>query len=162
MTLASFALSDDITAGFKALDRSVRPVDSFTGGTHAAVRLLKELVTERLAGYEEQRNHPELKGTSRLSPYLHFGHIGPLTVVLAVEAAVRKGAATAQARDRSLDQLIGWRELSVVFVRHNPDYDNWECAEPWARKTLLEHAGDPRSNHYNLEQLERAGTADEL
>ena len=28
-----------------------------------------------LARYETDRNHPEVKGTSRLSPYLHFGCI---------------------------------------------------------------------------------------
>ena len=33
------------------------------------------------------RNHPEIAGTSRLSPYLHFGNIGPLTIALAVEKA---------------------------------------------------------------------------
>ncbi len=107
------------------------------------------------------RNHPERKGTSRLSPYLHFGNIGPLTIALAVEKAVSK-ARSAAARDRFLDQLIGWRELAVLFVRHDPDYDNWECAEPWARKTLMEHAGDPRPQRYTFEQLERGETGDEL
>ena len=33
------------------------------------------------------RNHPEIAGTSRLSPYLHFGNIGPLTIALAVKKA---------------------------------------------------------------------------
>ena len=117
------------------------PSTAFTGGTHAALKRLKEFVHHDLAGYEITRNHPELQGTSRLSPYLHFGNIGPLTIALAVEEAVKQGKATAAARDRFLDQVIGWRELSVLFVRHTPDYDNWECAEPWARKTLIEHAG---------------------
>ena len=138
------------------------PVDSFTGGTRAAVRRLKEFVRLELADYDKARNHPEVKGTSRLSPYLHFGNIGPLTIARAVEKAVADGKAPSSARDRYLDQLIGWRELSVLFVRHNPNYDNWECAEPWARKTLMEHAGDARPHRYSLEQLERAETGDEL
>ena len=37
-----------------------------------------------------------------------------------------------------------------------------QCAAPWARKTLVEHAGDPRPYRYRLAQLERAETADEL
>jgi deoxyribodipyrimidine photo-lyase len=49
-----------------------------------------------------------------------------------------------------------------LFVRHEPNYDNWECAAPWARKTLIEHTGDPRPHRYSLKQLERAETADEL
>jgi deoxyribodipyrimidine photo-lyase len=160
--LPSYSLTEDITAGFARLDRSVGPVDCFTGGTHAAMRRLREFVDRELAGYEETRNRPELKGTSRLSPWLHFGNIGPLTVARAVEEAVRQGRASEGAQEKFLDELIGWRELAVLFVRHNPNYDNWECAEPWARKTLLEHAGDPRPHRYTLEQLERAETADEL
>jgi deoxyribodipyrimidine photo-lyase len=103
-----------------------------------------------------------VKGTSRLSPYLHFGNIGPLTIALAVEAAVKQRKATAEASEKFLDELIGWRELAVLFVRHNPDYDNWECAAPWARKTLVEHSGDARPHRYSLKQLERGETADEL
>ena len=160
--LAGFSLDLDITAGFAKLDRSVGPVDSFTGGTHAALKRLGEFVRLELPDYDEQRNHPEVRGTSRLSPYLHFGNIGPLTVALAVKKAESEGKASAAAADRFLEQVIGWRELAVLFVRHEPNYDNWECAAPWARKSLLEHAGDPRPHRYTLKQLEGAETADEL
>jgi len=68
----------------------------------------------------------------------------------------------AAAADRYLEQLIGWRELAVLFVRYEPNYDNWECAAPWARKTLLEHAGDPRPYRYSFDVLERGETGDEL
>jgi len=160
--LPSFSLTQEITEGFTKLDRSVGPVDSFTGGAHEALKRLRAFVNLELKDYEETRNHPEVKGTSRLSPYLHFGNIGPLTIALAVEEAARQGNAPAGARDRFLEQLIGWRELAVLFVRHEPNYDNWECAAPWARKTLTEHAGDPRPYRYTLRQLERGETADEL
>jgi deoxyribodipyrimidine photo-lyase len=156
------SLEQDITTGFSKLDRRIRPVDSFTGGTHAAHKRLREFVQLELREYEVNRNHPELKGTSHLSPYLHFGNIGPITIALAINKAVADGNATSQAGERFLDQLIGWRELAVLFVRHEPNYDNWECAAPWARKTLIEHTGDPRGHRYTLDQLERAETADEL
>ncbi|MGD0734149.1 MAG: deoxyribodipyrimidine photo-lyase [Terracidiphilus sp.] len=160
--LPSFNLSNDITAGFTKLDRSVGPVDTFTGGTRAGLKRLREFVNLELKDYEQTRNHPELRGTSRLSPYLHFGNIGPMTIALAVEEAVRKGIAPSGADEKYLDELIGWRELAVLFVRHEPNYDNWECAAPWARKTLIEHAGDLRPHRYTLKQLERAETGDEL
>jgi deoxyribodipyrimidine photo-lyase len=160
--LASYPVDEDISVGFNKLDRTVGPVDSFTGGTHAALKRLRSFVGHDLAVYEDLRNHPEAKGTSRLSPYLHFGNISPLTIALAVDKAVKQGKAPASARDRYLDELIGWRELSVLFVKYNPNYDNWECAEPWARKTLLEHARDSRPAIYRLEQLERAETCDDL
>ncbi len=158
----SFPLDHDMTAGYSTLDRTVRPVDTFTGGTHAALKRLREFVRSGLATYDEKRNHPEVQGTSRLSPYLHFGHIGPLTIVHAVNKAAQSGHASAAVRERFLDQLIGWRELSVLFVRHNAEYDAWDCAEPWARKTLLEHGADPRPARYTLLQMERAETHDEL
>jgi deoxyribodipyrimidine photo-lyase len=160
--LIQYSLDRDITAGFDKLDRTVSPVDTFTGGPHAAFRRLRDFACHDLARYETQRNHPEIKGTSRLSPYLHFGNIGPVTIALACDEAVKQGSAPASARDRFLDELIGWRELSVLFVRYNPNYDNWESGEPWARKSLREHAADPRPERYTLTQLERGETRDEL
>ena len=161
-SLPACDLSKDITAGFTKLDRSIKPVDSFTGGTRAALKRLDEFIRRDLAAYDETRNHPETDGTSRLSPHLHFGNIGPLTVALAVENAAGAGKVSSETRKRFLDQLIGWRELSVLFVRHEPNYDNWESAAPWARKSLLEHAKDPRPYRYTLEQLERGETHDDL
>lgn len=160
--LASYPVEEDITKGFSKLDRTVGPVDTFTGGTHAALERLRAFVNHELADYEDKRNHPEVKGTSRLSPYLHFGNIGPITIGMAVQRAVKQGKASAKAAERYLDELIGWRELSVLFVKYNENYDNWECAEPWARKTLMEHARDPRSERSTLRQLERGETYDEL
>ncbi len=160
--LKSFPLHQDMTAGFNQLNRSVKPVDTFTGGTHAGLKRLREFARYDLTHYEIQRNRPETKGTSRLSPYLHFGNISPVTIALACTDAAEQGRATPSARDRYLEQLIGWRELSILFVRYNPDYDSWQCAEPWAQKSLREHASDPRPQRYTLPQLERAETHDDL
>jgi deoxyribodipyrimidine photo-lyase len=160
--IASFALAEDITVGFAKLDRSVGPVDTFTGGTHAALKRLKAFIKHDLASYDELRNHPENEGTSRMSPYLHFGNISPLTIALAVRRAVGESGISSETSEKFLEQLIGWRELAVLFVRHESNYDNWECAAPWARKTLLEHASDARPYRYTFRQLERAETHDDL
>ena len=158
----SYDLAQDITAGFAKLDRSVKPVDAFTGGARSAHKQLDNFVRTKLDGYNEARNHPETDGTSRLSPYLHFGNIGPLTIAASVRKTAAKQKIPAATVDRYLEQLIGWRELAILFVRHEPNYDDWECAAPWARKTLLEHAADPRPYRYTFEQLERAETHDDL
>lgn len=158
----SYSLDRDITAGFSGLDRTIRPVDTFTGGTHAALRHLEAFVRSRLADYDRNRNHPEIRGTSRLSPYLHFGHIGPLTIAQCIGDALQQGQIPAAAYERFIEQFVGWRELSVLFVRHTPDYDSWECAEPWARTTLIGHAADSRPARYTFEQMERGETRDEL
>src|SRR5208337_4920148 len=104
--------SFDLTEDWKGLDQSVRPVDCFRGGTSEALKLLHEFVTHKLAHYPERHGRPEVDGTSRLSPYLHFGHIGPHTVAMAVE----QSKAPRSAKDDFLDQLITWRELAINFV----------------------------------------------
>src|SRR3984957_14078130 len=158
----SFPVREDLTQGWRTLDRSVGPVGSFTGGTHAAVKRLQDFVNKDLATYDQKRNHPEVDGTSRLSPYLHFGHIGPITIALAVEKALKQGKVPQAARDSYISELIGWRELAVNFVKFTENYDSFDCAEPWARKTLMEHARDRREHLYSMEQLERSETRDEL
>lgn len=159
---SSWDLRGDITEGWKDFDRSVTPVDTFTGGTHAALRRLHQFVSEGLRDYPKLRNHPEWDGTSRLSPYLHFGHISPVTIALAAQQAVTDGKAPQQACDVFINELIGWRELSVNFVRHVSAYDSFDCAPDWARKTLREHARDKRPYVYSLEEMEQAQTHDEL
>jgi deoxyribodipyrimidine photo-lyase len=160
--LEAFPVREDVTQGWKSLDRSVQPVESFTGGTHAALKRLHDFVNQELATYDHTRNHPEIDGTSRMSPYLHFGHISPITIALAVEKALKEKKVTQAARDSYISELIGWRELAVNFVKFTENYDSFDCAEPWAHKTLMEHARDRREHLYTIEQLERSATHDEL
>jgi len=140
------------------VDRSASPVSTCRGGSHAARDVLRRFLAERLAGYAEHRNHPERDATSQLSPYLHFGHIGPHTVAL----AVRDADAPVRDREAFLEELIVRRELAVNFVRYNPAYDRLSSAEPWAQRTLAAHRADPRPHCYSARQLERAETHDRL
>jgi len=140
------------------LDTSVGPVSSFRGGTNEALRLLRDFIKNGLPMYGAKRNKPEVNGTSRLSPYLHFGHIGPITVALAAEKAL----APKPDKEAFLNQIVTWRELAVNLVRFNPNYDNFECAEPWAHRTLAAHAKDDRPVLYSEQQLENAETHDPL
>ena len=149
--------SDDLLTGFP-IDTSVQAVSDFRGGSCAAQRALGRFVRERLAGYGAERNRPERDGTSCLSPYLHFGHIGPHTVALAVKNAEAPRAD----RDAFLEQLIVRRELAINFVKFNPHYDKLQCAELWALRTMGEHRRDEREYLYTARQLENAGTHDPL
>ncbi|MES2223121.1 MAG: deoxyribodipyrimidine photo-lyase [Acidobacteriota bacterium] len=157
-----FPVKDDITAGWKNFDRTVAPVEGFVGGSHAARKRLQFFVQHLLADYDKQRNQPTVDGSSRLSPYLHFGHIGPTEIALAVDAAVKKHTSLQKARDSFFNELLVWRELAINFVKYTPNYDSAECAESWAHQSLAEHARDPRGWTYTLEQLERGETHDEL
>src|SRR5579872_1635188 len=155
--LLSLASDFDITDGWQ-LDRSVSPVSSWHGGTTEALRLLTDFIQHKLRGYGTQRNKPETDHTSRLSPYLHFGHISPIRIALAVE----KADAPKADKDAFLNQIITWRELAANLVRFNPDYDTFECGEPWAHRTLAKHTKDHRLILYNERQLENAETHDQL
>ena len=84
----SLSLYEDFTRGW-TLDRSVQPVRQWRGGSKAALQRLSTFVRQGLANYPYARNHPECDGTSQLSPYLHFGHLGPHTV------ATKRGCAFA-------------------------------------------------------------------
>ncbi len=140
------------------IDRSLAPARDWRGGSKQALRLLREFVKHKLPGYGKLRNKPDIDRTSRLSPYLHFGHISPITVALAVQ---KSDAPTADI-EAFLNQIIIWRELSINFVRFNADYDSFECAEPWAHRTLAKHARDSRPIVYSESQFENAETHDKL
>jgi len=155
--LQSLAPDFDILCDWP-IGRAAPPVSTFRGGTNEALRRLKDFASGALRRYDTQRNHPEIDGTSSLSPYLHFGHISPITVAL----AVKDSDAPAEDKKAFLDQLITWRELAVNFVRFEPEYDNFQCAEPWALKTLAEHAHDRRNFLYSRSDLESGQTHDEL
>jgi deoxyribodipyrimidine photo-lyase len=156
------SVHEDMTRDWTELDRSVPPVEAWKGGTHAGLRRLELFIRKLLKDYDTQRNHPEGDGTSCMSPYLHYGHIGPITIALAVDAAARANPKLKPARDSYFNELIAWRELAVNFVRYTPNYDSPDCAEQWAKTTIAEHARDEREHLYTLHQLEDADTYDDL
>jgi len=154
---AGLPASESTVAGLD-VDTSAGRVASLRGGPGAARRVLRRFLRERLQGYAEGRNHPERDATSQLSPYLHFGHIGPGDVA----RAVRDADAPREDRDAFLEEFIVRRELAVNFVRFNPRYDSLDGCEPWARRTLEAHAADPRDPSYSPAQLDAADTHDPL
>lgn len=140
------------------IDGGADPVPGVVGGTRAALQKLDLFVNQRLAEYDTARNIPSKPGTSELSAYLHFGHISPLTVALAV-----KGADVPQlAKDAYLEELIVRRELAVNFVKRNPDYDRLAGCHRWAVDSLTKHQGDKRPYLYSRDRLEQAETHDAL
>ena len=141
-----------------SLDRIVPPVTRFRGGERAARARLKAFLADALPGYGSGRNRPEAAAASHMSPYLHFGQISPVEIALAV-----REARTAEDADRSsyLEELIVRRELAMNHVHYTERYDAYAHAVPeWARKTLAEHADDPRPHRYSEAQLAGGETHD--
>ncbi len=140
------------------IDHAVKPSSAYRGGTSAGRVRLRHFVSEILPRYDEARNDPSIDGTSRLSPYLHFGFLSAHEIVDAVEQAGAPRAAT----DAYLEELIVRRELAYNFTRFNARYNSLDAVPDWAKKTMREHAPDTRPALLVPEQIEGAETYDEL
>jgi Deoxyribodipyrimidine photolyase len=138
------------------IDKSVS-LSPFIGGYNQAKRYLKEFIEKKLHKYKEYRSHPELDYQSNLSPYLHFGQISPIEVVLEILSEYKKDENV----DSFFNELIVWRELARNFCYYNPNYNHYEGIPDWAKKTLEDHRNDKRDYVYTLEEFENAKTHDE-
>jgi deoxyribodipyrimidine photo-lyase len=136
------------------LDRSVKRVDSFHGGTKEANSHLEIFLESKLDRFPELRNDPTLDYLSYMSPYLHFGQISPLYIALKVSKTRSLGA------EAFLEELIIRRELSMNFAFYNEKYDSLEAIPDWAKKTLRTHQKDRRPYIYSPKELESARTHD--
>lgn len=143
-----------VVAGLK-VDQAVGAVKRFPAGEGAARAQLKAFISGGLSRYAEERGKPEARAASHMSPYLHFGQISPVEIVL----AVRRTPASDN-RATYLEELVVRRELAMNHVFYEPGYDSYSAMPDWARRTLAEHAGDPRPHLYTREQFEAAQTHD--
>lgn len=131
-------------------------------GSKAAYRRLADFIAEKLSGYPEGRNDPNAAATSMLSPYLHFGQIASGRIAMEAERAAREGAASWEAADAFIEELVVRRELADNFCFYNEDYDTVKGFPDWGMKTLNKHRCDERPYLYSKEQLEAGETHDDL
>jgi len=157
------------------IDHAVGPTLS-AGGPVAAASAFEEFLETGLARYADDRNDVTKDVTSRLSPYLHFGHISSHEIVARVlrrdgwigdltrkPTGAREGwwGVSAPA-EGYLDQVVTWRELGFNMCAVRSDYDRYESLPAWARATLETHAADEREHLYSLEGFEQGRTHDAL
>lgn len=155
MRFDSFDISDiDKALSRLDIDGTVNRIPTFRGGTSEAKRNLEKFIKSKLDLYGDIRNDPTKDGTSNMSPYLHFGQISPLYIVIKVLASKGKG------KDAYLEELIVRRELSHNFVFYNQVYDKYDALSPWAKRTLNYHAKEKRQYVYSLREFEQAKTHD--
>jgi deoxyribodipyrimidine photo-lyase len=90
-------------------------------GEAGAAKNLRRFLAQAFDDYAEQRNHPDVAGTSRLSPHLHFGEISPRQVWYAVRRlAARRGWPATEWRRSQFLAEIGWREFAHHLLFHFP------------------------------------------
>jgi deoxyribodipyrimidine photo-lyase len=158
------------------IDHDVAP-SPHRGGGEEARGALERFLDVGLARYREERNHPDVEVCSRLSPYLHWGHISTHEIFwrlasqedwspnrLSEVADGRREGWWGMGPDAEafLDQLVTWRELGFGFCHHRPEYAEYDALPEWALDTLEEHAADPRPYTYTHEDFDLARTHDEV
>ena len=150
LSFESFDIDDVGKAILKLrIDRGVKKVDSFRGGTEEAKSHLEIFLESKLDRFPELRNDPTIDYLSHLSPYLHFGQISPLYIALKVIDT------NSQGKEAFLEELIVRRELSMNFIFYNEKYDSIDSIPDWARKTLKAHQKYKRSYAIILKSWKR-------
>ena len=160
-----------------AIDHDVQPVMGKKGGYVEGRRRWKEFFAERLKTYHEKRNEPQERGASRLSPWLHYGHISvhailhdifthhrwDVSMVNAPNDGRRQGWwGLPEPVEAFLDQIITWRDIGFIHCAMVENHAEYDSLPEWAKTTLAEHEGDDRPYLYTFEELETANTHDPL
>ena len=158
------------------LNMDVPEIEEVRGGEQQALNLLRNFV-RKIDKYSEERRNLQPGYTSALSPYLHFGHISPITVVRTVlnsyNWTMEKTNPEFLGKSEGwwglkegvegfLDQVITWREIGFAYCTNHKDHLDYQTLPEWARKSLAEHTSDERPYTYTYEQLENAKTHSEL
>jgi photolyase PhrII len=141
------------------IDHTIPPVAHTPGGSTAGYARWEKFKRHGLKSYSRLRNDAKVlfpKGVSRISAYLHHGHVSPFRIA---RDAARDGSAGAV---KFLDEMLIWRELAHHFCFHRNDLTSLDSIPQWARQTLMEHQDDPREVVYSWERLYRGQTGDAL
>ena len=154
LPLANTSLSDLIASC--PIDHTVPPVRDTVGGSRAALARWNSFRAQGLKDYHARRNDAATQGVSRMSAYLHYGHISPFR--LAREAQEQGG----RGGKKYLDELLVWRELAYHWCDKVGDPEHWNALPSWARETLQAESATLRDDTYSWESLVRARTHDEL
>lgn len=134
------------------IDHGIGPVAHTTGGAEAGLQRWERFLNGPIDSYASQRSNPLVDGTSRMSAYLHYGHVSAHRLFRDATARATAGA------EKFLDELLVWRELAWAFCAHQPKHESLEALPHWARESLHRHQSDERERLLSYEQLARAQT----
>lgn len=94
---------------------------SFPAGEQAGLEKLERFLSESVSNYMEGRDRLDQEGTSRLSPYFHFGMVSPRLAAAEAEAAkssIQKRAGL-ESINAWMDELI-WRDFYLHILDRYP------------------------------------------
>lgn len=93
--------------------------DTWQPGEAGARDRLTTFLDRAAESYHEDRDRPDVEGTSRLSPHLAFGEISPVQCWHAATAHAERDPAARKGIEKFLKEL-GWREFSYHLLVHWP------------------------------------------
>lgn len=93
--------------------------EDWTPGEDGAHARLKTFLKTALAGYANNRDRPDVTGTSRLSPHLAFGEISPRQCWAAAQSSAAHRTNADTGTETFLKELA-WREFSAHLLHHWP------------------------------------------
>lgn len=152
---------------FAGVSAAVPAVKGYLGGEHSALDRLEKFISQNLQRYSEERNHPDVGCSSKLSPWLHFGMIHSRTIFAQVAEALRVENASDVHSESSagkfVDELLTWRELGQNMAhfayRGGIALGHASLVPNWAWETLKKFT-PPAVKQVSLEKLETAESPD--
>ena len=120
-TLPPLPASPKHLRSLRLAELALKPKIAWDSGIKKTWRVGEDVALEQLASfcvgdigeYATSRDVPGCEGTSRLSPYLHFGEISPRQIWAAARKNPGSGAAT-------YCKQLAWREFSFYLLYHHP------------------------------------------
>jgi len=141
------------------IDHSLWACAEFPPKREEAIDRMNTFIRDQLPSYKWTRNNPAKDGSgSCLSPYLHFGLLGPRELF----EAVSKSDVHAAAKWKFLDEAITWREWFHYQAFHVRDFELFDGLPKRAKDTLIAHAADERSEIFELGDLLHGRTSDSV
>ncbi|WP_031432820.1 cryptochrome/photolyase family protein [Methylomarinum vadi] len=115
--------------------------EAWQPGEEGAWGTLENFLQTSLTHYAAQRDRPDLRATSCLSPYLHFGELSPRQLWLAIRGWQDTHAGATKGAESFLREL-GWREFCWHLLFHWPKlpeepFQQQFAAFPWQRDAAL-------------------------
>jgi deoxyribodipyrimidine photo-lyase len=93
---------------------------AWTPGSDAAHEHLERFLAGSFDEYGSRRDQPAVRGTSRMSPHLHFGEIGPREIWHATRRSALARRRHNSWKDSQFLTEIGWREFAYHLLFHFP------------------------------------------
>jgi len=107
--------------------------EAWNPGSAAALASFEHFLEHGFEDYSNERNRPDKPGTSRLSPYLHFGEISPRQIWHGVRRFAQERGPQSPWRQSQFLTELGWREFAHHLLYHFPQTPELPLRADFAR-----------------------------